>query len=323
MQKPLILVTGGAGFIGSHVNKLLHCSGFDTVVYDNLSKGSSAAVTNGRLIQGDLSDLHTLDSVFNNYRIDGVMHFAAVTDVGESVTNPSKYYQQNVSNTLSLLEIMQKHHVHRLLFSSSAAVYGMPQTEFIREDHPCAPINAYGQTKRIVELILEDYQKAYDLQWCALRYFNAAGGDPAGLIKSHSHNVNNLIPKVLRAIKNGSNKAIIYGDDYPTKDGTCIRDYIHVWDLAEAHCLALKHLIEGGKSDIYNLGNGNGFSVKEVLESIQEVTQVPLQIEIAARRQGDPPVLVAEATKAYQELGWKPNYPQLNTMVGHAWDALS
>lgn len=322
MVKPLVLVIGGAGYIGSHVNKLLNSYSFDTVVVDNLSRGSRSAVVAGEFVELDIGDSKRLNNLFEQYNFDAVMHFAALTDVGESVSHPLKYYHDNVCLTISLLQAMHNHNVNTFIFSSSAAVYGVPAGGLINEEHPCVPINPYGKSKRMIEQILEDCEKAYGLQWCALRYFNAAGGDPDGLIKNHRTSENNLIPKILKNLKNGNPSATIYGTDYPTKDGTCIRDYIHVWDLASAHAAALQNALNNRPSNIYNLGNGSGFSVKEVLETIQHVTKLPMQIHIGPRRAGDPPMLVADASKANIELGWKPSYPSLEKMISDAWKAL-
>lgn len=317
-----ILVVGGAGYIGSHVNKLLAQEGYDTVVFDSLSRGSPSNVVKGLFVKGDLSNPNDLHALFDQHTFDAVMHFAAYIDVGESVSHPELYYQNNVSNTLNLLHIMVKKGVSNLIFSSSAAVYGIPNTIPIQEDHPFHPINPYGRTKLMVEQILGDYEKAYGLHSCSLRYFNAAGGDPEGLIKNYNLKENNLIPIILKNIKS-SKPVTIFGTDYPTPDGTCVRDYIHVQDLAEAHILAMKHLMKNGGVKAYNLGNGNGFSVREVLKSAEKVTGLTVQVQEGQRRPGDPAILLADASKAAAELGWKPQYPQLDRMIGDAWRAIS
>ncbi len=322
MSRKQVLVTGGAGFIGSNVNKMLNEVGYTTVVFDNLSKGSPKAVIRGTFIQGDLLDSAALEALFSKNQFDAVIHFAAFTDVGESVTNPSIYYRNNLSGSLNLLEAMRRHQVDTLIFSSSAAVYGTPNSSKILENHPCNPINPYGESKLMVEKILHSYHQAYGLKYCSLRYFNAAGGDPAGELKNYKTKENNLIPIALRSLKNES-VLTIFGTDYPTKDGTCIRDYIHVYDLGSAHISAMQHLWEGQESSIYNLGNGNGFSVKEVLAAVEKVTKKKLKVQIGARRPGDPPILVADANKAIRELEWKPVYPDLEAMIFHAWKALA
>lgn len=322
MKKKLILVTGGAGFIGSHVNEMLYDAGYESVVFDNLSKGNANAILHGTFVKGDLADVKALDEIFKKYPFDAVMHFAAFTDVGESVTDPALYFKNNVVNTINLLEAMRKHGVKNLIFSSSAAVYGNPQTEKITEQHPCIPINPYGETKRIVEKILKGYEKAYDLKYCSLRYFNAAGGDPKHQIKNYKKKENNLIPLALKSLKE-KGTLTIFGTDYPTKDGTCVRDYIHVYDIGSAHILAMESLLKGGESATYNLGNGNGFTIREVIAATEKVTGQKLKIKEGARRPGDPPILVADFTEAKKKLGWKPKYSDLETMIDHAWKALA
>ena len=322
MAQQTILVVGGAGFIGSQVNKMLNDSGYRTIVLDNLSTGSRKAITHGEFIKGDIADAHLLDSIFTKHKIDAVMHFAALIDVGESVSNPDVYYQNNVVSTLILLNAMQRHSIKIFIFSSSAAIYGLPINIPISEDHPALPINPYGRTKWMVEQILQDFDQAYGLRFSCLRYFNAAGGDPSGIIKNYKTKEHNLIPIALRSLLNGSTISI-FGTDYSTKDGTCIRDYIHVADLAIAHILAMKQLMTGSDSTIYNLGNGHGFSVRQVLETIQNVTKKKLKIIEGPRRPGDPPALVADASKAKEQLLWEPLYPRLDSMVEHAWKALN
>lgn len=317
-----ILVTGGAGFIGSYVNKLLSQAGYNTIVIDDLSRGNEKAVRYGRFVQGNLGDPQLLNSLFQNTSIDAVIHLAAFTDVGESVQNPQIYYQNNVSNTLSLLHSMKEFGINTFIFSSTAAIFGLPQQPLITESHSTHPINPYGETKLIIETILKDYSQAYGLKYSCLRYFNAAGGDPEGEIKNYKRKDNNLIPLALRSLIS-STPLTIFGTDYSTPDGTCIRDYIHIHDLGQAHILAMQRLFAGEPSDSYNLGNGMGFSVRQVLDTVEKETGQHLSIINGPRRPGDPPILVADATKARQELNWKPLYPSLEAMVEHAWKALN
>lgn len=313
-----ILITGGAGFIGSHVNKILHDQGFQTVVIDNLSHGSQEAVINGTFIEGSIADTSLLNKIFSDFSIDAVMHFAALTQVGESMSDPAKYYINNVADTLYLLEAMRSHRVNTLIFSSSAAVYGLPQQHRITEEHPCLPINVYGESKLMVEKILIDYDRAYGLKSSCLRYFNAAGGDPTGQLKNIRSAEANLIPIILNRLSE-KKPITIFGTDYPTPDGTCVRDYIHIYDLGIAHILALRKLFRDRISTIYNLGNGDGYSVLEVIKTIEMVTNLKVSAIEGARRPGDPAILVADAHKAKQELGWQPKYPSLKTIIEHAW----
>lgn len=323
-----VLVVGGAGFIGSHVNALLQRCGYQTVVLDNLSRGNPKAVQKGIFIQGDIQNSALLDEIFTTYPIDAVMHFAAFTEVGESVTEPIMYYKNNVMATLNLLESMHKHRVHTFIFSSSAAIFGMPQEKLVTETHPCQPISPYGQTKLMVEEILRDLDHAYALKSCCLRYFNAAGGDPRGEIKNYKTKEANLIPILLRKLRNieynpNANECIsIFGTDYPTPDGTGVRDYIHVEDLASAHIAAMERLFNGAPSCNYNLGNGQGFSVREVIAAATKVTGIEIKVMEGPRREGDPAFLIANSKKAMEELGWQPHYPELETIVEHAWQAL-
>ncbi|MFA6915178.1 MAG: UDP-glucose 4-epimerase GalE [Parachlamydiales bacterium] len=324
MTKGEILIIGGAGFIGSHVNKRLNEAGYSTVVFDNLSRGNRSAVIKGTFIQGDLADRSAIKKILDEHNFDAVMHFAALTDVGESVANPLKYYRENVINTIHLLEELTVSRPCPLIFSSSAAVYGIPEYIPLNESHPCKPINPYGETKKTMEdLLIDCGQSSKKFTFCALRYFNAAGGDPDGQIKIIRQTENNLIPLVLKNLRNNTPKATLFGSNYDTPDGTCIRDYIHVMDLADAHLLAMEKLLNGSPSMIYNLGNGNGFSVLEVLNSIQKVTKIPLDITWGPRRAGDPPILLADASKARAALSWEPKYPALDVMVKHAWKALT
>lgn len=317
-----VLVAGGAGFIGSHVNKLLDEQGFRTIVLDNLSHGSRQTVTRGTFIQGDIANRETLEKIFRDFSIDAVMHFAALIDVGESMADPAKYYINNVAHTLNLLEAMRMHGVKTLVFSSTAAIYGVPQHIPINESHPCHPINPYGATKLMTEQILQDYDRAYGIKSSCLRYFNAAGGDPEGEIKNYKSKESNLIPLILRSLQNLHGSITIFGTDYPTPDGTCIRDYIHVNDLGIAHILAMQKIQKDSLSANYNLGNGNGFSVLEVIRSVERVTGKKVNVIAGGRRPGDPAALVADPQKALRELDWRPKYSSLDTMVAHAWQAL-
>jgi UDP-glucose 4-epimerase len=322
MKKEHILVVGGAGYIGSHVNKMLEDEGYYTIVIDNLSTGSKEAVTRGKFIYGDMANTELLDAIFSSNIISAVMHFAAFIDVGESVFQPLKYYSNNVSNTLNLLNAMQRHGVKRFIFSSTAAIFGIPEEKLITEFHPTHPINPYGNSKLMVERILHDFDTAYGIKSSCLRYFNAAGGDPDGEVKNHKKKESNLIPILLRSLKHGDQKVTIFGEDYQTPDGTCIRDYIHICDLGAAHISAMEHLIEGRPSSRYNLGNGRGFSVREVINAAEKVTGIKPQITIGPRRAGDPPTLLADSHKARSELNWIPRYPELETMIEHAWNAI-
>ncbi|BBI18257.1 UDP-glucose 4-epimerase GalE [Neochlamydia sp. S13] len=320
-NKKKVLVTGGAGFIGSTVNKLLHEASYDTVILDNLSQGKRNRVKWGTFIEGDMSNPLLLKKLFANHQFDAVMHFAAFINVGESVHSPEKYYINNVSHTLNLLECIKEFSVKAFIFSSSAAVYGLPKANFISEDHPTHPINPYGETKLTIEKILDDMDRAYGIKSAKLRYFNAAGGDPEGKIKNDFSASSNLIPIVLQAILD-NRPVTVFGKDYPTPDGTCLRDYIHIYDLATAHIRAMEKLLAGGPTEIYNLGNGKGFSVQEVLLAAEKVTKQKIQVIEGPRRPGDPPCLLANAYKAKQELNWQIKYPSLEEMIYHAWTSL-
>lgn len=323
MQDKTILIVGGAGFIGSYVNKLLLSKNYKTVILDNLSTGHEETLVGGDFLFGDLGDRTILTKIFNCYSIDAVMHFAAFTSVGESVSHPSKYYNNNVVKTLTLLDSMVDHQINHFIFSSSAAIFGLPQLEgAITEEHPCHPINPYGESKWMIEKVLHDYSQAYDLRSCCLRYFNAAAGDPEGIIPTFPKKENNLIPLALETLLFSDKILTIFGEDYPTHDGTCIRDYIHIHDLASAHLQALQRLLAGEKSTAYNLGNGKGFSVREVVETINQVTGKKVSTLLGSRREGDPPYLVADSSKALKELSWEPQYSSLETMISHAWEAM-
>jgi len=315
-----ILVTGGAGYIGSHIVKLLGEKGFEILVIDNLSKGHKEAVLYGTLRKVDLSNETALKQILENFKPDAVMHFAAFIEVGESVVNPIKYYENNTCNTLNLLKIMVETGIKRFIFSSTAAVYGNPQKIPISEDHPLNPINPYGQSKAFVEKILKDFDKAYNLKYVSLRYFNAAGADPEGKIGESHDPETHLIPLILKAAKGERESIKIFGTDYPTSDGTCIRDYIHVNDLAEVHYLALEYLLDGGESSVFNCGYGHGYSVKEVIDIAKKVTGIDFKVEEADKRPGDPPVLVADSTKLKGTFGWKPNFDDLEYIIQTAWN---
>ena len=314
-----ILVTGGAGYIGSHAVRLFLARGHDVYVFDNLSLGHRAAVPAERLLVGDLTETQRLDQILLEKRIEAVVHFAAFTYVGESVKEPGKYYQNNLINTLNLLECLRRHRIGKFVFSSTAATYGTPQRVPITEDEPQLPINPYGQGKLAVERALADYARAYQWSYAALRYFNASGASPDGSIGEDHDPETHLIPLVIYAAMGKKPCIEIFGTDYPTPDGTCIRDYIHVDDLAEAHLLALERL-EPGKELKYNLGIGKGYSVREVIRAVEQVTGKPVSVKEGARREGDPAVLVASSDKIQRELGWKPRYAELKPIVETAWN---
>ncbi|MBB4265102.1 UDP-glucose 4-epimerase GalE [Roseospira visakhapatnamensis] len=319
MTKPTILVTGGAGFIGSQVCKTLAAAGFLPVAYDNLSNGYAWAVRWGPLERGDLRDGAGLRDVLRRHRPAAVMHFAALIEVGESVRDPARFYDTNVAGSLSLLEAMRAEGVDDLIFSSTAAVYGMPAHTPVVETLPLRPINPYGVTKMVIESMLADYAAAYGLRFGTLRYFNAAGGDPEADIGEAHDPESHLIPLVLDVALGVRPEIAIFGDDYPTPDGTCVRDYIHVCDLARAHLLALRRLLDGGESLTVNLGNGAGHSVREVIETARRVTGHPVPARLAPPRPGDPPVLVADCARAVADLGWRQERAALDVIVADAW----
>ena len=314
-----VFVVGGAGYIGSHMVKMLLANGISVITLDNLSKGHKESVLGGEFIRGCLSDTNLLDRIFSHHDISAVMHFASSIEVSESVTDPSLYYRNNFSNTINLLDAMVRHEVKHFIFSSTAAIFGEPEYIPINEQHSTNPINPYGKTKLMVEHALADYEKAYGIKYICLRYFNAAGADPDGEIGERHQPESHLIPLVLQAASGRRESISIYGDDYPTPDGTCIRDYIHVTDLCAAHLLALKQLISGPGSNAYNLGNGIGFSIRNIIDEARELTGVDFTVKLDERRKGDPAVLVADATAAINDLGWKPSYVELNTIIRHAW----
>ena len=314
-----ILVVGGAGYIGSYMCKRLAAAGHRPVVLDNLSTGHRAAVRYGPLIQGDMADGALLRQIFADRSIAAVMHFAASCIVSESVAAPAKYYHNNVSATLALLEAMVSAGVRRFIFSSTCAVYGEPEQAPMAEDHPLRPINPYGRSKLMVERILDDFCAAYGLCAVRLRYFNAAGADPQGELGEDHRPETHLIPLVLQAASGRRPRVDIFGEDFATADGTCIRDYIHIADLAEAHRLALERLLAGGSGGVYNLGNGTGYSVREVIETARRVTGKPIPVAVTGRRAGDPAVLVGSSRRAAAELGWRPRYPDLAAIIETAW----
>ncbi len=321
MPTKTILVVGGAGFIGSHMTDFLYQAGYTPIVLDDLSTGHRHAVLNSELIEGSIADTNLLEQIFKDRSVAAVMHFASFIQVGESVHQPMKYYQNNVANTLNLLDAMLKHDVKKFIFSSTAAVYGEPNYTPIDEHHPIAPINPYGRSKVMVEQVLHDLAGAQGLQYAALRYFNAAGADPAGKLKECHEPETHLIPLVLQVARGDREAITIHGRDYLTPDGTCVRDYIHVTDLCDAHLKSL-HALEAGKQRcVYNLGTGQGYSVQEVVDVARDVTQRKIPVIYGARRSGDPAVLVADAKLAMRELKWTPRYSDLRTIIQHAWGA--
>jgi UDP-glucose 4-epimerase len=315
-----VLVVGGAGYIGSHMALMLSQQGAEVIVLDDLSSGHADAVLSGRLAQGSIEDTGLLDHLFSVEKFDGVMHFASFIQVGESVRQPAKYYRNNVTHTINLLDAMVRHRVKNFIFSSTAAIFGQPEYVPIDEAHPKQAINPYGRSKWMVEQVLQDYDSAYGLKSICLRYFNAAGADPEARIGETHDPETHLIPLLLQVASGRRESAQIFGDDYDTPDGTCIRDYIHVLDLAAVHSLALAQLINGASSAAYNLGNGNGFSVRQVIETVGQVTMKPVPVIHAGRRAGDPARLVADSRLARKDLGWTPLYPDISTIVSHAWD---
>lgn len=316
-----ILVTGGAGYVGSHVvEELLKTGQHKVVVLDNLQKGHRESLLGGEFIEGDLVDTNLLDEIFTKYGIEAVVHMAADSLVGESVEHPDKYFNNNVTNGLNLLNAMVRHDARYIVFSSTAAVYGEPIETPITEDHPQVPTNPYGESKLFFEKIMARYDKAYGLKHISLRYFNAAGASPSGAIGEDHRPESHLIPIIIQVALGIRDKVIIFGTDYDTPDGTCVRDYIHVTDLATAHVLALDALADGAESNVYNLGNGEGFSVREVIDMVEKVVGKPIARSEGARRAGDPAVLVASSHRIMKELGWQPKYHDLETIVQTAWD---
>lgn len=315
-----ILVVGGAGYIGSHTVNMLKKEGYNPVIYDNLSKGhkETGEILGVKLINGDLGDKEKIKKVFSEEKIEVVMHFAAFIEVGESVILPAKYYNNNVSKVLSLLDAMIESNIKYFVFSSTAATFGEPKTPAINETHPQNPINPYGRSKLMVEEILKDYDNAYGLKSTVLRYFNASGSDENGLIGESHDPESHLIPLILQAANKRRKSIKIFGTDYNTKDGTCVRDFVHVYDLAKAHILGMNKMKNENKSLNYNLGSGEGFTVKEIIEKTKAITNVDFAVETEEPRAGDPAVLVADSKKAEKELGWKPEY-DLDSIISSAW----
>ncbi len=319
--KPVVLVTGGAGYIGSHAVLTLQRGGYEVIILDNLVHGHRDFVEDvlqAKLVVGDTNDRLLLDNLFATYPITAVMHFAAYIAVGESVSNPAEYYRNNVVGTLTLLEAMVAASIKSFVFSSTCAIYGVPKTIPLVENHPQDPISPYAASKQVVERILADFDTAYGLKSVAFRYFNAAGAEPNGLLGEDHSPETHLIPLVLLAALGKRESVSIFGTDYPTKDGTCVRDYIHVMDLAQAHLLGLEYLINGGDSQAFNLGNGNGFSVREVIEMAKLVTGREIKTVECERRAGDPPALVGSSDKVKSILGWNPQYADLKQIITHA-----
>ena len=314
-----ILVTGGAGYIGSHVVKELLETEHQVITYDNLQKGHQDAVLGGEFVKGDLADKELLAETFVKYDVDAVIHLAADSLVGESMEKPSKYYHNNTINSLNLLEVMLEHDVKNIVFSSTAAVYGEVEEVPITEDLAKEPTNVYGRSKLFFEKMMQDYEQAYGLKFVSLRYFNASGADESGEIGEDHTPETHLIPIVLQKALGQRDKLAIFGTDYPTRDGTCIRDYIHVTDLAQAHILAVEALAEGKDSAIYNLGNGDGYSVKEVIDTASKVVGEEIEAVEGERRAGDPATLIASSEKIQAELGWEPKYGDLETIIATAW----
>jgi UDP-glucose 4-epimerase len=314
-----ILVVGGAGYIGSHMVNALQQQDYKVIVLDNLVTGHADAVHNAKFIFGNIADISLVENIFREYAILAVMHFAAFTQVGESVMDPAKYYLNNVAGTLHLLNIMRKWQVKHFVFSSSAAVYGNPEYSPIDEKHVISPVNPYGHSKAMIEQILQDYAKAYGLQCAILRYFNAAGADTEAKLSERHEPETHLIPLLLQAAQDKHKWVTVYGRDYPTPDKTCIRDYVHVIDICNAHLLALQALLTGSKQCIYNIGTGKGYSVQAVIDIAKEVTQCEIAVRDGERRAGDPAILIADSSRIQKELNWQPLYPDLHTIIEHAW----
>ncbi len=320
-MKEKILVTGGAGYIGSHTVLLLNSLGYEVYVYDNLSSGHKEAVLEpAKLIVGELNDLDKLRSLLKEVGFDAIIHFAASIVVPESVSDPIKYYKNNTVNTLNLVNLAVEHGIKYFIFSSSAAVYGIPKKVPVKEEDPLEPINPYGRSKMMSEFIIEDVHRAFpDFRYVNIRYFNVAGADPEGRIGQSTPEATHLIKVACMTALGKKDKLYIYGDDYPTPDGTCIRDYIHVMDIAEAHIFCLNYLKENNPPENFNCGYGRGYSVKEVVETVEKVAGVKINKEITSRRPGDPPVLIADSTKL-KSLGWKPKYEDLEFIVWTAYN---
>lgn len=318
MSKQAVLVVGGAGFIGSHMCKLLDAAGYSVVVLDSLVSSRRRAGIPGVFVDGDMADSELVERICRQHRIDAALHFAAFIEVGESVRDPAKYFENNVIKTLRLVDALRATGVDKFIFSSTASVYGLPGAEAIDESLPVKPINPYGMTKLAIEQALASYEQAYGFRSVRLRYFNAAGADPEGELGECHDPETHLIPLILQAASGRRGHIKLFGDDYGTPDGSCIRDYVHVLDLCRAHLAALERLSDGLPGDVYNLGNGGGYSVLEVIEAAREVTGCEIEVRREARRPGDPDVLVADARKARRELGWRPEYG-LGDIIAHAW----
>ncbi|HBD96285.1 MAG: UDP-glucose 4-epimerase GalE [Spirochaetes bacterium GWF1_31_7] len=314
-----VLVAGGAGYIGSHISKMLTKRGYSVIVLDNLSHGYKEAVKYGEFIEGDISDKVLVDSIFKKYSISAVMHFCAFIEVGESVVDPEKYYINNVSNTITLIEMMRKNNVNNFIFSSTAATYGNPVKIPIEEDDLKQPINPYGMSKLMIENVLDDYDKAYGFKSIRFRYFNASGADPECEIGERHQPETHLIPLILQAASGSRDSIKIYGTDYPTDDKTAVRDYVHVNDLADAHIRGLEYLLKTGTTNYFNLGSGTGYSVKEVIDMVKKCTGKEFKVIETERRAGDPPFLVAQSEKAKEILGWGVTY-SLEDIVKTAWN---
>ncbi len=315
-----ILVVGGAGYIGSHTIKALSKKNYEIIVYDNLSTGHEKAILDGKLVKADLADKVKLKSVLEVFRPDAVIHFAGFIEVEESISKPLLYYSNNTVNTINLIESMLECGINKLIFSSTAAVYGNPTEIPVDENHPLNPINPYGQSKAFVEKMLEDISKSYDLNFVSLRYFNVAGADPDGELGQKYRKATHLITRALKAAKGEIDKLEIFGTDYDTVDGTCVRDYIHVSDLANAHIDALEYLLEGNKSSIFNCGYGHGYSVKQVLDMVKKVTGKDFKVIETGRRPGDAPELVANNKRLLNTLNWKPKYDDLEFIIKTSWN---
>lgn len=313
-----LLITGGAGYIGSHVNRLLHETGIETVVLDDLSDGHPEAVVGGKFVRGDFGDGSTVTRLMRDEKFDAVMHFAAFASVPDSVIRPSRYYRNNVANMQTLLDCCVENGVKYFVFSSSAATFGEPRYSPVDENHPQNPVNPYGTTKLVGEKMLADYERAYGLRYCAFRYFCAAGASKDGLIGEAHDPETHLIPVMLKAVKSGKSFKV-FGDDYGTRDGSCVRDFIHVADLAEAHKLGLRYITENDRSRCFNLGSGTGFTVFEMIRSLERVTGRSVPYKIAPRREGDPASLVASNTLARELLGWEPVHSEIDEILTDAW----
>ncbi|MFW5787986.1 MAG: UDP-glucose 4-epimerase GalE [Halanaerobiales bacterium] len=318
-MKKTVMVIGGAGYIGSHMVKLLKSRDYKVLVYDNLSTGYDKLLMTDNFIRGNLGDKEKLNEVFRSHNVDAVMHFAAFIEVRESMKNPLKYYKNNVSRVVNLLEVMRENDINYFIFSSSAAVYGEPERIPIREEDDKSPINPYGRTKLMVEDILYDLDRAHDFNFASFRYFNASGADESGKIGEMHDPETHLIPLVLKTALGERDKIYIYGNDYDTRDGSCIRDFIHVNDLARAHLMGLEYLLKGGSSEYINLGSGEGYSVKEIIEKSKEISGIDFEVEETKRREGDPAVLIADSSKAQKLLGWSPEY-SLDEIITTAWN---